>query len=291
MKIAISAFCLLALSSQGAQAGDAFDLHTAYWLKQAAKNAKPLNSLSMEQAGRLDSIGKNINGACIVVKTDKDNWAKALVSWGFVKGPDKPVPVLLIDRFVTYRGDRDNVTTATGKDVILFAGFDFDFDLGQVVPVGLGADVSFSEKNGLSPRDDADLYALNGSQVPAPQKGDRYDPNDHTDVRARDFEGEWRVDVDGRWHGTWTLNIGEGGKVQGTLTSAESKSNYPITGRVSLPPHRIKLVIHLDNAEQSIDGYLWTKDKSAIAGTATLAEHKFGFHAQRVVADKQQSAK
>lgn len=290
MKIVISAFCLLALSTQALQAGDAFDLHTAYWLKQAAKNSKPLGSLSMEQAASLDSIGKNINGACVVIKTDKDNWAKALVSWGFVKGPDKPVPVLLIDRFVTYRGDRDNVTTAVGKDVILFAGFAFDFDLGQVVPAGLGDDAVFSEKSGLEPRKNAALFTLNGSQIPTAAKGDRYDPNDHADVRARDFEGEWRVDVDGRWRGTWTLNLDEAGKVNGTLTSAESKNTYPITGRVSLPPHRIKLVIHLDNAEQKIDGYLWTKDKSAIAGTATLAERKFGFHARRVVADENKSS-
>ncbi|MBT4866394.1 MAG: hypothetical protein HON53_14920 [Planctomycetaceae bacterium] len=291
MKIALLATCLLMFLSQFAQGDDAFDRHTAYWLKQATRDAKPLKEVSMDQAARLRSIGDNIDGACVVVKTDKDNWAKALISWGFVKGPDRPIPVLLIDRFVTYRGDRNNVTTAVGKKVILFAGFGFDFDLGQVVPAGLGDDVNFSKKAALRPREKSELYALDGSQLPAEEKTDKYDPNDHAGVRARDFEGMWVVDVDGRWRGQWQLSVGEGGRVQGTLTSADSKSTYPITGRVSLPPHRIRLVIHLDNAEQTIDGYLWTKDKSAIAGTATLASRKFGFHAKRVTANKKPAQK
>ena len=75
------------------------------------------------------------------------------------------------------------------------------------------------------------------------------------------------------------------------LTSADSKNTYPITGRVTLPPHRIRHVIHLDNAEQTIDGYLWTKDESAIAGTATPAGRKFGFHAKRVIANKKTEQK
>ena len=87
------------------------------------------------------------------------------------------------------------------------------------------------------------------------------------------------------------LNVGEGGRVQGTLTSADSKNTYPITGRVTLPPHRIRHVINLDNAEQTIDGYLWTKDESAIAGTATPAGRKFGFHAKRVIANKKTEQK
>ena len=291
MRIALLATCLLVFISQSAQGDDAFDRHTAYWLKQATRDAKPLKELSMDQAARLNSIGEDIDGACVVVKTDKDNWTKALIGWGFVKGPDRPIPVLLIDRFVTYRGDRNNVTTAVGKKVILFSGFGFDFDLGQVVPAGLGDDINFSEKAALRPREKSELYAFDGSQLPTEEKTDKYDPNDHAGVRARDVEGTWVVDVDGRWRGQWKINVGEGGRVQGTLTSTDSKNTYPITGRVSLPPHRIRLVIHLDNAEQTIDGYLWTKDKSAIAGTATLAARKFGFHAKRVTASKKSAQK
>lgn len=289
MKIAAGFLCLFALVGQSVLAGDAFERHTAYWLKQAAREGKPLEELSMQQARRLKSIGKNIDGACVVIKTGKQNWTKALLTWGFLKGSEGPVPVVLIERFVTYRGDRDNVTTATGKDVMLFAGFGFDFDLGQVVPAGLGEDVGVTEAGALAPRAGAELFGLNGSQLPPPTEADEYDPTDHPEVRPRDFAGTWKVDVDGRWRGEWSLRVEDDGRVRGTLTSAESRSNYPIAGRVSLPPHRLKLTVHFENAEQTIDGYLWTKDKSAIAGTATLADRKFGFHAQRVIAVKPDS--
>ena len=58
-----------------------------------------------------------------------------------------------------------------------------------------------------------------------------------------------------------------------------------MTGRISGAPHRIRLNLHLDNATQLFDAYLWTTDKSAMAGTTTLAERTFGFIAARVKAD------
>ena len=70
--------------------------------------------------------------------------------------------------------------------------------------------------------------------------------------------------------------------MQGSYLSDESKSVYPVRGQINGLPHRMTLDIELANALQSFEAFLWTKDKSTMAGTTTLAERKFGFYATRV---------
>ena len=267
-------------------AADTFDRHSAYWLKQAAKQTKPSAGLSLEQAAKLKPLARNITSPCVVIKTDENNWTKAMLGWGFRKGKDKPIPVLLIERFVTYRGDRPNIAAASGKDIILFAGFAFNFDIGQVVPAGQGGDIEFTDKSVLQPTKPAELYPLNGSQIPAPQATDKYDPNGHAGVRPRDFSGTWNVNVDGRWKGQWELTVEDNRQAFGKYTSDKSKSTYEISGRVATTPHQIKLTIELANSRQTVDAFLWTTDKSTMAGTVTIAGRKFGFLATRQKNDK-----
>lgn len=267
-------------------AADAFDRHTSYWLRQVIDNNQPLQQLSLEDGSKLKSIAPAISSPCIVVKTDEGNYTKALIGWGFVKNPNGMVPVLLIERYVTYRSDRSDVTSAAGKDVMLFAGFSFNFDIGQVVPEGQGGDIRLAKDGTLVSLEGAELYGMDGSQLPPPAAGEKHDPHDHQGVLPRDFTGIWKANVDGRWTGEWELQVEDSGRVSGRYTSDETKSTYDITGRVAALPHNIKLAIQLDNAEQTIDAYLWTKDKSALAGTVTLAGRKFGFYALRVEASE-----
>lgn len=262
-------------------AADVFDRHSMYWLKQAAKGKQPTVELSLEQAAKLKPLAKNITSPCVVIKTDEDNWTKAMLGWGFRKGKDKPIPVLLIERFVTYRGDRPNIAAASGKDIMLFAGFSFNFDIGQVVPAGQGGDIEFTDKSVVKPSKPAELYLLDESQIPAPRATDKYDPNDHEGVRPRDFSGTWDVNVDGRWKGQWEITVEENRQAYGKYTSDESKSTYEISGRVATTPHQIKLTVELANSRQSVDAFLWTTDKSKMAGTVTIAGRKFGFLATR----------
>ena len=93
------------------------------------------------------------------------------------------------------------------------------------------------------------------------------------------------MNVDGRWKGEWELTIEENGRASGTYRSDETQSNYPVTGRITGQPHHMKLQIQFDNAVLDLDAFLWTKDKSAMAGTATLAERTFGFFAVRAEAE------
>ena len=79
--------------------------------------------------------------------------------------------------------------------------------------------------------------------------------------------------------------MGENGKATGSFTSDESKNAYEITGQTGSTPHNLKLEVFLANTQLSVDGYLWTKDKSQMAGTVTMTGRKFGFVATRVAGE------
>lgn len=264
---------------------DVFDDHTSYWLRRAAADAKPLESLTMRDSLSLKKIGRGINSPCIVVHTDDDNWTKALVTWGFRKSADGGrVPVVLIERFVNYRGDRQTLTTSAGKDIMLFPGFGFNFDIGQVVPEGQGEDILCVAEGVLKPAAKAKLFALNGPATPEPDPTERPDPTSHTGVIPTDFAGSWKVRIDGRWEGVWELDVEER-RVFGRFISDETKSVYEIAGKIAALPHNAKLNIELANASQTIDAFLWTKDKSAMAGFMLMANRKLGFYATRIKPD------
>lgn len=285
LRIAI-VFAACGIAAESAFAADVFDLHTSEWLQKGIDKQKPRKSLSLADAGKLKTLSSDFSSYCVVMTTDEGNVAKALITWGKRRGPDKTIPVLLIERFVCYRADRGDTAAASGENVMLFAGFTFNFDIGQVVPDGQGGDARFTDKSLLEPIGKARLYGLDGSQLPAKKPGAALDPDDHDGVLARDFSGAWKVDVDGRWKGELRLTVTNAGRARGKYTSAESKSTYDVTGRRASLKHNLKLTILLDNAEQRIDAFLHTNDKSTMSGTATLADRKFGFHATRIVPKK-----
>lgn len=266
-----------------AEAADVFERHRSDALRKVVDTAPELESLSLDKAIMLKSLSSTITSPCVVVRTNDGNLAKAQLAWGFRKGPDgKAVPVLLIERYVTYRSDREDVAAASGRDVMLFAGFALNLDIGQIVPDGQGGDITLTSESILKPLDDARLYGLDGSQLPEDDDAVAGgNPRDHEGVLPRDFAGKWKVSVDGRWRGEWDLKFVGRGRVQGKYVSDDSRSSYDLTGRVAALPHNLKLDLQLDNATQTFDAFLWTKDKSTMVGTTTLSGRKFGFHAVR----------
>jgi hypothetical protein len=238
----------------------------------------------MRDALRLKSISPRITSPCLVIRTDEDNWAKAIVTWGFRKGKaDDRIPVIVIERFVTYRGDRENLTSAKGENVMLFPGFGFNFDIGQIVPVGVGQgeDVVAIEQGDLKPAEGAKLHGLDGPATP-PREDQKYpDPNEHPGVLPTDFAGKWEVHIDGRWAGRWELDVEER-RIFGRFISDETDSVYEIAGKILALPHNAKLNIELANAAQTVDAFLWTKDKAAMAGTVMMADRRIGFYALRI---------
>ena len=267
-----------------AMAADVFERHQARLVKSLVEDGEASKQLQMQEASKLKPLAATISSPCIVVRTDEGGYAKLLVAWGLKKGKsaEKPTPVLLIERYVTYRGDRLDLTSATGKDVMLFPGFGFNLDIGQVVPEGQGEDIVFTADGDLVPAANTKLVPLNGSQLPPAEKTTQKDPNAHEGVLAEDFTGTWKLNADGRWLGEMELKVTEGGRASGSFISDESKNSYEVSGQTGGTPHNLKLEVFLANTQLSVDGYLWTKDKSQMAGTVTMTGRKFGFVATRV---------
>jgi hypothetical protein len=214
-----------------------------------------------------------------VVKTNAGQWSKALITWGFRKGADdKPVPVLMFDRYVTY--GTGSTSVASGKEIMLFPGLQFNLSIGQVVPAGFGGDLEFTPQGVLKPIGKAQIFAVNSAPASAAENG-RPSPRDRKGVLPGDFAGTWKVDSDGSWIGVWELQVDEDGNAEGKFLSQETQSTYPVTGKLGGQPNLMKLEVEFANATQSIDAYLWSRDKSTMAGTATLAGRKFGFYAVR----------
>ena len=274
---------LIALSPVRAQAEDAFDRHTSFWLETAARDAEPVTVLTSGQAAQLSTLGPRVESPCIVIHTADGNWTKALVTWGLRKHDPHPVPVCLIERFVTYDGTRRDIAIAHGENIMLFPGFVFDFDIGQVVPTGHGEDLIFDAESRLASLSEAKLYPVNGSLLPGADDGE-HDPHASKDIMPEDFSGTWKLDADGRWQGDLRLSVDDDGNVTGQFTSDETKSVYPLRGRI-VETHRLEMTIQFANTDQSFDLYLRTTDKARLAGTTTLLQRTFGAVAERAEQD------
>ena len=264
------------------QAIDVFDRHGYEILKQITEAGNGLSEVTQQQAAKLKPLDRDLESACLVFETNGGNVAKVLVSWGFRKSlnADKPTPVVMLDRFVTYERGKGDSTVANGRNVMLFPGFQFDFDLGQIVPDGFGADLAFTDKGALRGLDGAKVHLVSGSQLPVVEDaGPAKKTNDS--INPEDFTGVWTVDGDGRLIGEWDLTVNEQGQATGKYHSAESDASYPIVGQIAAQPSQIRLQVQFDNAIQVIDAYLWSKDKSKIAGTYAMAGRKFGIVATR----------
>lgn len=277
-RVLLTSVCLLSVVANRADA-DVFDDHTSYWLRLGVKTQKARTQLSMIDGAQAKQLARSISSPCIVVQTDEDNWGKALVTWGLRKTADGPIPIMMIERFVTYRGDRENLTRASGKEIMLFPGFGFDFDIGQVVPIGKGDDIQCAAKGTIKASKKSTFWLLDSSALPEPD--DKRPARTTGVVIPSDFAGKWHVHVDGRWAGRLELQS-EGRKVFGRFVSDDTKSIYEAQGKVAALPHNLKFNVELANANQSFDAFMWTKSKSAMAGIVTMSNRKLGFYAIRI---------
>lgn len=284
-----ASLCVIALLTLGhvvaittpARAIDVFDRHDASVLGKVL-TGEPVPALSLAQAAKLKSLSSTLTSPCVAVKTDEGNVAKVMLAWAVRKTGDKLTPVLLIERFVTYRADRPDMTAATGGDVMLFPGFAFNLDIGQVVPEGQGADIRFADDQTLVPIDKSKVVPLDGSLLPE-KTTSRATRGAEDVVTVENFAGEWTLDADGRWSGTLTLAVDDKGQVSGQFVSGESQSTYDVQGVGASAPHQARLEVYLANAQMNLDAYLWTTDRATMAGTVSLAGQKFGFVARRAL--------
>jgi hypothetical protein len=252
---------------------------------------KQLTELTPELIVKNSQVLPNIEGAMLVVYTNDNRWSKLLVVAARHKLQPKPdaeveyIPMLRIERYVTFREASDRAVLASGQGVSLFPGFRLHLDLGQIVPPKIGGDLEVTEPTPrqfvVKPLGNAKMYLLT-KPLPeaAPEKtqklefGAKFEP--------QYFNGTFKLYDDGRRSGVLRLKVGADSDVTGTFVSDQNGREYEVTGAVSKPNHKIQFVVKLPQTQEEFEGFMFTGDGKAIAGSCKLQEREAGFYAVRV---------
>jgi hypothetical protein len=267
---------------------DAFDNYVNALLAKvpASKSAEKITKLTHEMIGQYSRALPGITDAMIVVKTNDNRWAKLLVQHGRQKLSAKDTaPIILVDRYVTYREGEERTIHASGKNIHLFEDFRLNLDLGQIVPQNAPADLRVGVNDGfpfLETVGKAEMYVITKHLPEAnPKKpaklviGAKFEP--------RYFDGSYKLFDDGRRSGTLNLKVADTGEVSGWYYSDKDGQKYEVSGKVSnSPQHRIDFVVTYPRSTQTFVGYLFTGDGRAITGTSRLQNNETGFYAVRI---------
>jgi hypothetical protein len=283
--VALAALTMLAMPS--ALRADAFDNYTNEVLVKAPR-ATGVLALKQLTPGVMSEHGGVLPGttaALLVVRTNEGRLSKLLVQPARQKLQDKAtVPILLIERYVTYKEGEERTVIAEGHNVRLFDGFQFNLDLGQVVPVAVGGDLRFVAAAGkvmLEPVAKAEMYLVT-KPLPdaAPKKSARVVVGDKFEPRL--FNGVYKLHDDGRRSGTLHLKVLPGGDIEGSYYSDKDGQKYEVNGKIGISPQAIEFVIVFPRTRQQFTGWMFTGDARAIAGYTRLQDRDTGFYALRL---------
>jgi hypothetical protein len=280
-------FVVLALLLQGAVRADTLDHYVNATLSKASESADvlELKRLTPKEILEHDRVIPGLSAAVVIVKTNEGRWTKLTVHSGRQKiDADKALPMLLIDRYVTYREGEERTIQASGQNVSLFPGFRLSLDLGQVVPEELGGDLRFVADGGAvyaEPLGKARLFvltkALSGVEPKKDAKvtvGETFEP--------RYFVGTYKLYDDGRRSGILKLAVAEDGSVSGAYYSDKDGQKYELRGRIGTPTHSVRFTVTFPRSEQIFQGMLFTGDGKALAGSSRIGEREAAFYALRV---------
>jgi hypothetical protein len=283
-----SAVALLALVTvSGILRADPFDLYDNKVLGKApdAAGVRAVKELTPSVMSDHDRVLPGITGSLLVVRTNDGRWSKLLVQPARQKIADgKSVPILLVDRFVTYKEGTDEAVQASGRNLYLFAGFRLNLDVGQVVPEEAGGDlrlVADGNKVHVEALGKAKLYLLTRPLPDAQPKktnklvvGGKFLPEY--------FNGTYRLYDDGRRSGRLTLKVEEGGDVTGEYVSDRDGEKYEVRGRIGQQPHGVQFTVKFPRVEQQFQGWLFTGDGTVLTGSSRMLEREAGFYAVRL---------
>jgi hypothetical protein len=266
---------------------DAFDYYTNPILTKVpgADGVKEVTRLTPALLIDNDRVLPGITQAMIVIKTNEGRWSKLLVQVAGQKiNNTRTVPILLIDRLVTYKEGTEQTVQASAQNLSLFPGFRLSLDLGQVVPEDVGGDLRFvtaDEKSYAEPLGKAKLYLLT-KPLPeaAPKKskklvvGDKFEP--------RYLNGTYKLYDDGRRSGKLTLKLEEDGEITGSYISDKDGEKYEVKGKLSMPQYHVEFTVKFPRTEQVFQGWLFTGDAKALTGSSRMLDREAGFYAVRI---------
>jgi hypothetical protein len=266
---------------------DAFDHYTNPILKKAAETdgVKEVKQLTPSLMAEHDQVLPKSDSAFVVVQTNDNHFTKLLVRSGFRKvDAERKVPILIIERFVTYKEGEERQVLAEGKNIDLFASFRFNLDIGQVVPEELGGDLRLVVTEGktfVEPLGKAKIYIVTKPIAEAtPKKPPKFVIGDK--FEARFFNGSYKLYDDGRRSGTLKLKVADDGEITGDFYTDKDGQKYEVKGKIGSPAHAIQFTIKFPRTAEVFDGFLFTGDGMAITGTSHMEERPAGFYAVRV---------
>jgi hypothetical protein len=267
---------------------DAYDNYTNPILAKAitSKSVEPVKQLTPEQMVQHSRVLPGASAAFIIVKTNDNRLAKLLVRPAAHKASEtESVPIVLIERFVTFKEGEERTVVASGHDVRLFAGFDFGLDIGQAVPTKLGGDIRFvvdGDKQSLEPVGKAEMFLVTKHLPEAnPAKGAKVAIGEKFDPAY--FNGTYKLYSDGRRSGKLILKLSPNGKeVEGWFYSDKDGAKYEVSGTLGNPKHLVDFAIQYPRTIETFRGMLFTGDARAIAGTSRLQDREAGFYAMRI---------
>jgi hypothetical protein len=267
---------------------DSFDNYTNPILAKvpASKQAEPIKKLTPELMIEHSRALPGITAAFVVVRTNEGRLAKLLVQPAAHRITETDnVPIVLVERFVTFRDGEERAIHASGHDTRLFGDFHFSLDIGQVVPAKLGGDLRYvvdGDKSWLEPVGKAELFLVTKHLSEAtPKKGPKLVVGEKFEPAY--FNGNYKLYSDGRRSGTLVLKLAENGKdVDGWYYSDKDGAKYEVSGVLGNPKHLIEFTIQFPRTIETFRGMLFTGDGKAIAGTSRLQERETGFYAIRI---------
>jgi hypothetical protein len=280
--------CLVILALLPALArADAFDLYLNPTIASLVegKNVKAITQLTPAMIIDHDRVLPKSSSAFLVVRTNNGRWAKLLLTAGKQKISDeKSVPIVSIDRYVTFKEGDERAVVVSGSNQSLFSGFRFSLDLGQVVPEEMVGDLRFvvnGDKNYTEPVGKAKMWLVTKHDPSIEPKkpgklvvGEKFD--------ASYFNGNYKLLDDGRRSGKLVLKVDEDGKtVNGAYYSDKDGAKYEVAGKIGTPIHSIEFTIKFPRTEQTFKGLMFTGDGKGIAGSSRLVDRESAFWAVR----------
>lgn len=249
------------------------------------KNVKELKEVTSTQLPDLGDVLADTMAVFLIVHTNDDRWSKLLVLSAQQRFKDKQAPMLLIEKFVTFKESTERTVKAKGENVHVYPGMRLNLDIGQFVPEKLGGDLLVEDdgKGGfkLAPIGAAKLYVLS-KPIPdvVPKKAEKLTVG--ATFEPRYFIGKYKLHDDGRRSGTLNLEVNESGEVTGSFYSDRDGAKYDITGKIGAPRHSISFTIKFPQIQQEFTGMLFTGNGKAICGTSKLQDREAAFYAERV---------
>lgn len=285
MKHLLSALLAVALVA-GARA-DSFDDYTNVHLKKllGSKDVEKTQQLTLDDLVTASDVLPGLRSAFLIVRTNEGRLAKLLVQRAQQKvGEDKFFPIVLVDRFVTFKEGEERAIATDGKNVRLFDDFRLSLDIGQVVPAAVPADLRFHVEPGktyLEPLGKAELYLVTKHLAEAaPPKGGKVAVGEK--FQPRYFEGVYKLHDDGKRTGELHLKVDAKGNVAGFFFSDKDGAKYDVDGQVSAAAaNNIQFRVTYPRTVQFFTGWMFTGDAQTITGFSRIEDREAGFYAVR----------